>query len=161
MANLKKEIYLKIILVFSLATLLAAYFIEYILGYQPCNLCIIERIPYTLAIIIVIFNFMYKNSRDFFNVLLLLIFAFSILISLYHIGIERGIIDENEVCASKNIDLIDKDDILKSLKEISINCKDVAFKIFGLSLTTYNMILSIIMFLITIKIYLANNGFKK
>ena len=54
-----------------------------------------------------------------------------------------------------------KEDILKSLQELSISCKDVAFKIFGLSLTSYNMIASLIMLLITTKIYLINNDLKK
>ena len=51
MFNLKAEHYLKIILLFSFVALISAYFIEYVLGHQPCNLCLIERIPYGLSII--------------------------------------------------------------------------------------------------------------
>jgi disulfide bond formation protein DsbB len=90
-----------------------------------------------------------------------LVFLFSFIISLYHLGIEQGIISESTICASDNINLITKDEILNSLQEIRISCKDVAFRIFDLSLTTYNMMLSIIMFLISIKIYIINNGIKK
>ena len=82
------------------------------------------------------------------------VILFSFIISLYHLGIEQGIISESSICASNNINLITKDEILSSLQEIQISCKDVAFRIFDLSLTTYNMMLSIIMFLITIKIYI-------
>ena len=46
MFNLKTEIYLRIIFLFSLIALISAYFIEHVLGHQPCNLCLIERIPY-------------------------------------------------------------------------------------------------------------------
>ena len=161
MANLKKETYLKILFLLSFFILLTAYFIQYILGYQPCSLCVIERVPYILTITILIFYYQFQKNIIFFSVLLLLIFAFSFLISFYHFGIEQGLINEPNVCASNNLDLITKESVLKSLQKININCKDVAFKIFGISLTTYNMLISILMFLISSKIYLINNDIKK
>jgi disulfide bond formation protein DsbB len=161
MFNLKKETYLKILFLLSFIILLTAYVVQYLLGYQPCNLCILERVPYALTLIILILNFKFKKNQVFYSVLLVLIFTFSILISLYHLGIEQGLVDESNICESKNIGLITKEELLKSLQEIKISCKDVAFKIFGFSLTTYNMIVSILMFLISTKIYLINNGIKK
>ena len=161
MTNFKKETYLKILFLLSFAILVTAYAIQYLLGYQPCSLCIIERVPYILVIIILILNYKFKKDEIFYCVLLLLIFAFSFFISTYHFGIEQGYISESNVCGANKVDLTTKDDILKSLKEININCKDVAFKIFGLSLTSYNMIASLIMLLITKKIYLINNDLKK
>jgi disulfide bond formation protein DsbB len=161
MANLKKETYLKILFILSFVILLTAYIIQYLLGYQPCNLCIIERIPYALAIIILILNYKFKKNEIFYNILLLLIFTFSFLISFYHFGIEQEFIKESNVCGTKNINLIIKEDVLKSLQEININCKNVAFKVFGLSLTTYNMLISILMLLMSSKIYLINNEVKQ
>jgi disulfide bond formation protein DsbB len=161
MANLKKETYLKILFILSFVILLTAYTIQYLLGYQPCNLCIIERIPYALAIIILILNYKFKKNEIFYNILLLLIFTFSFLISFYHFGIEQEFIKESNVCETNNINLIIKEDVLKSLQEINISCKNVAFKVFGLSLTTYNMLISIFMLLISLKIYLINNEIKK
>ena len=90
-----------------------------------------------------------------------MIFTFSFLISVYHFGIEQGFIDESSVCGVNKADLTTKEDILKSLQNINVSCKDVAFKIFDLSLTTYNMLISIIMLLISLKIYLINNEIKK
>lgn len=161
MANLKKENYLQLLFILSFVILTAAYAIQYIFGYQPCNLCIIERIPYALAIIILILNYKYKKNQVFYNILLLLIFSFSFLISFYHFGIEQNLIDESSICRSNSVDLLTKEEVLESLKEIRISCKDVTFRIFGLSLTTYNMIISILMFLISVKIYLINNDIKK
>ena len=120
------------------------------------NLCIIERIPYGLAIIILTLNYIFKKDQIFYNILLILVFSFSIIISVYHFGIEQGFIEESAVCASKNIDLMTKEQVLNSLKELNISCKDVAFRIFGLSLTTYNIFVSIFMFVISIKILLLN-----
>ena len=161
MAKFKKETYLKIIFLVSFITLVTAYAIQYILGYQPCNLCVIERVPYMLAIIILVFNYSFQKNEIFYSILLLLIFKFSFLISFYHFGIEQGFVNESNVCGSNNVGLTTKEDLLKSLQEINISCKDVAFKVFGLSLTTYNMLISILMFLFSYKVYLINNDVKK
>ena len=161
MFRLKKKDYLKILFILSILTLTSALIIEYIFGYQPCNLCLVERIPYGLSIIILLLIYNLKQDQIFYSVLLLLVFSFSILISIYHIGIEQGFIDESAVCASKNLNFTTKDEILSSLQELRISCKDVAFKIFGLSLTTYNLSISILMFLISTKIYSLSNDFKK
>ena len=161
MVNLKKKNYLQLLFILNFIILTTAYAIEHIFGYQPCNLCLIERIPYVLAIIILILNFRFKNNQIFFSVLLLLVFSFSFLISLYHLGIEQDLIRETSVCGNNSVDLITKEKVLESLQEIRISCKDVTFRIFGLSLTTYNMLISILMFLTSIKIYIINNDIKK
>ena len=106
-------------------------------------------------------NHIFKKDRVFYSILLILIFLFSILISIYHFGIEQGFIEESMVCKSENLDLISKEDIINSLKKLRISCKDVAFKIFDLSLTTYNIFISILMFLLSTKIYLLSNDVKK
>ena len=161
MVKNSKNLFIKFIFLVSIIALVSAFFIEYILGHQPCILCILERIPYFLTIIIVLLNYKLIQYEKFFIFLLIIIFLAGTVLSLYHLGIEQGIISESSICASNNINLITKDEILSSLQEIRISCKDVAFRIFDLSLTTYNMILSIIMFLISMKIYIINNGIKK
>ena len=161
MTKLNKENYLIILFTLSITILVSTLAIEYGLGYKPCNLCIIERIPYGLAIIILILNYNFKQNQIFFCILLILVFSFSILISVYHFSIEQGIINESQVCKSKNLNSITKQDILDSLKELRISCKDVAFKIFGFSLTFHNIIISILMFLLSTKVYLLSNDTKK
>ena len=161
MIKLKIENYLQILLILCILILTSALIIEYIFGYQPCNLCVIERLPYAISIIVLLFNYFFKKNQIFYSLLLILIFLFSILISIYHFSIEQGFIEESIVCTSKNLDLIVKEDIINSLQELSISCKDVAFKIFGLSLTTYNILISILMFLLSTKIYLLTNDIKK
>ena len=161
MPSLKEENFLQILFILSILILGTAFIIEYFLGYIPCNLCKIERIPYGLSIIILILNYNFKENQIFYSVLLMLIFSFSIIISVYHLGIEQGFFDESAVCASKSLNLLTKEEILKSFNELSISCKDVAFKIFGFSLTSYNIIMSILMFLLSTKIYLLSNDNKK
>ena len=161
MVNLKKENYLQIIFALNILILGSALIIEYILGYQPCYLCKIERIPYGLSLIILIANYKFRKDQQFYSVLLMLIFSFSVIISIYHFGIEEGYINESSICEVKNLDILTKEQILNSLKELNISCKDVAFKIFNLSLTTYNIFASIVMFLISKRIYKLSNDSKK
>ena len=162
MVNFTEKTYLTILFIVSFIVLSIAYIIQYLLGYQPCNLCLLERIPYILSLIILILNYKFKKNQIFFSVLLFLIFIFSFLISFYHFGIEQNFIAEASVCGNDNKTLlISKDAVLKSLQNVTISCKDVAFKIFGLSLTTYNMIISLIMLILSTKIYLMSYEFKK
>ena len=162
MYNHKVDTYLNIIFTISTISLIAAYFIEYILGHQPCNLCLIERIPYGLSIILIALNYILNRNRKFIILLLILIFAFSSIISLYHIGIEQGLIEESTVCGINNApETISKEEILKQLQEKKISCKDVTFKIFGLSLTTLNIFISLIILILLINIFKNYEKFKK
>ena len=154
MTNLKVEHYLRLILIISFISIISAYFIEYILGHKPCNLCLIERIPYILSIVLIVINLRFKKSEKFFIFFLILTFIFSFLISVYHFGIEQGFFEESSLCSLKNdSNIISKEELLKILNERTISCKDVTFRIFGLSLTSVNIIISLIIIIILIKVY--------
>ena len=155
MINLrKKKLFLTIFLI-SFIALISAYFIEYVLGYQPCNLCLYERVPYFLAILILLVNFKYNKLEKHFIFFLIIIFFIATLLSLYHLGIEQGLIEESLLCnLEKGTSIIDKDEILKQLQQKNISCKDVAFKIFGLSLTSFNIIISLLLTISLTKVYL-------
>ena len=154
MADLKDKLYLKIIILFSIIALISAYFIEYILGHQPCNLCLIERIPYGISIILILTIFFLKKNEIFCILLLILTFIFSFFISFYHFGIEQGFFQESAFCGVRDFtENITKESLLKELNEKIVSCKDVTFRIFGLSLTSINIIINIIFIITLIKIY--------
>ena len=162
MPNYKINTYLKIILFISLFSIISAFFIEHILGHQPCNLCLIQRIPYGLSIILIILNFLIKKNTHFIILLLILIFSFSFVISFYHFGIEHGFFEESTICGVNGVsDLILREDILNQLQNKIVNCRDVTFKIFGFSLTTINIILSFVLIIMLSKIYKNYEKFKK
>ena len=140
-----KTLLIKFIFLVSIIALVSAFFIEYILEHQPCNLCILERIPYFLTIIIVLLNYKFTQFEKFFILLLAIIFLAGIILSLYHLGIEQGFIQESLVCDLKTgSNSLSKEEILKQLQEKNVSCKDVTFKIFGLSLTSYNILMSLL-----------------
>ena len=146
MVNLGKKNLFRVIFLISFIALTSAYFIEYILGYQPCSLCLYERIPYFLAILIVLINYKYNDLEKHFILFLAIIFFIATTLSLYHLGIEQGFVKESMLCdVEKGMNITDKDEILKQFQQKSISCKDVTFKIFGFSLTSYNLIISMLL----------------
>ena len=161
MLKYKIDTYLNIILLISLFSIISAFFIEHALGHQPCNLCLIQRIPYGLSIILIILNFFIKKNIQFMIILLILIFSFSFIMSFYHFGIEQGFFEESTICGLKNTaDIISKEEVLKQLQSKIISCKDVTFRIFGFSLTTLNIVISLIITFLLIKIFKNYEKFK-
>ena len=154
MHNLKINTCLIAIFLISLISIISAFFIEYVLGHKPCNLCLIERIPYVLSAILIILNYISKKNEYFIILLLLLIFCFSLIISFYHFGIEQGFFEESTICGLKDASsILSKEEILKQLQTKSISCKDVTFRIFGFSLTTFNIIISLILIVLLLNIF--------
>ena len=140
MDKLRYRTPLNLILLFSIFALITAYFVQYVLGHQPCNLCLIERIPYISAIIITSSTLFLKKFERLSMIFLSLIFFLATIISLYHFGIEQGFIEESLVCDLSNpSNELSKEALLNQLKEMTISCKDVTFKIFGVSLATFNI----------------------
>ena len=162
MHNLRVEAFIKIIFLVSLVSIISAYFIEYVLGHQPCNLCLIERIPYGLTVVLIILNHILIKNKKFMILLLILVFSFSLIISLYHFGIEQGIFEESAVCGLKDAsNIISKEELLKQLQVKNVSCKDVTFRIFGFSLTSLNIIISLILIIFLSKIFKNYEKFKK
>ena len=90
------------ILVFSILSLSIAYFIQYVFGHKPCNLCIIERIPYIAAIILISLVFILNRYQKIISSLILIFFIFGAVVSFYHFGIEQGFYSESLICELTN-----------------------------------------------------------
>ena len=141
------------ILAFSILSLSIAYFIQYVLGHKPCNLCIIERIPYIAAIILISLIFILNRYQKIISSLILIFFIFGAVVSFYHFGIEQGFFSESLVCDLGNSRPLNKEDLLNQLKKTEIvSCKDVTFRFLGLSLATINTVISLILSGIIIKV---------
>tara|TARA_B100000767_G_C19333686_1_gene356772 strand:+ start:42 stop:527 length:486 start_codon:yes stop_codon:yes gene_type:complete len=152
MSQINNKMILCLILIFSIFAILAAYFIQYVLGHQPCNLCLIERIPYVFSILIISICLFTKRFEKIVLITLSLTFLCAALLSFYHFGIEQGFIKESLVCDlnSQNTEL-SKKALLDQLKIMPVSCKEVTFKIFGLSLATFNIFISLAISAITTK----------
>ena len=155
MRLLKYKTILKIILIFSVFSILFAFYVEYVLGHKPCNLCLLQRIPYIASIILIVLVIIFKNLERLSLLFLSLIFLAGSLLAIYHVGIEQGLISESFVCGNNiDVSIIDKSEILKQLQTKAISCKDVTFSIFGVSLATINTFISAIIATITMLIFI-------
>ena len=156
MSQVKNKIVLSLMLIFSIFAILSAYFIQYVLGHDPCNLCLIERIPYIFSIIIISICLFTGKFEKFSLIILSLIFFSATLISFYHFGIEQGFIKESLVCdLDDESNILSREALLNQLKEMPVSCKNVTFKIFGLSLATFNFFITLVLGVITTKLFLA------
>ena len=136
-------------------SLISAFIIQYVLGHQPCKLCIYERIPYILSIFLIIELIFFKKNEKTTLLLLSLIFIISAILAFYHFGIEQGFFTESFVCKSADFSqTLTKDQLLEELKQKTISCKDVSFKILGFSLASINIIFSLILSVIFVRLFL-------
>ena len=141
------------VLIFSILSLSIAYFIQYVLGHKPCNLCLIERIPYIASVILISLIFIINKFEKIIAIIILLLFIFGSMVSFYHFGIEQGFFSESLVCDLENNTKLSKEQLLKQLESSTvISCKDVTFSVLGLSLATINTIISIILSVIMFKV---------
>ena len=154
---MNKKIILNSLIFLSFIALSFAYFVEFVLGHEPCNLCKIERIPYIGSIILISFLIFTNKWEKIILSIILLLFIFGSVTSIYHVGIEQGVFSESLLCElGLNTNIQNSDDLLKSLKKTPISCKDVTFRIFGLSLATFNAFLSIVISYILLKLIMKN-----
>ena len=141
------------VLIFSILSLSIAYFIQYVLDHKPCNLCLIERIPYIASVILISLIFILNKFEKIISIIILLFFIFGAIVSFYHFGIEQGFFKESLICDLGNNANLSKEQLLKQLESASIvSCKDVTFRVLGFSLATINTIISIILSAIMIKL---------
>ncbi len=138
-----------IIAIISIFILLGAIFIEYILGIKPCKLCLYQRYPYILSIFFCFFGYS-RYNKNIWLYLLCFIFLLSFILSFYHVGIENYIFPEFSGCSANNLDITDKESLLNSLNNFIPNCKDVTYRILGLSLATINVLISGLILIISL-----------
>ena len=149
------NIFLIVIFAVISLTITSALIIQYWLGHEPCKLCLYQRIPYFLAILLIIKIFFFKKYEKITLLILTLIFVSSAALAFYHFGIEQGFFSESLACTAPDLSkTLSKEQLLEQLKQNNISCKDVSFRIFGLSLASINTIFSLVLSVIFIKLFL-------
>ena len=149
------NIFLIVILTIISLTIISALIIQYWLGYEPCKLCLYERIPYFLSILLIIKILFIKKYEKITLLIISLVFISGSVLAFYHFGIEQGFFSESFACKSQNLsETLSKERLLEQLKQNSISCKDVSFKILGLSLAAINTIFSLILSVIFVRLFL-------
>ena len=155
MLKREKNLILVVILFFVSLVLISAFVIEYGFGHQPCKLCLYERIPYFLSILLIIKILFIKKYERVTLLVLSLIFIGSATLAFYHFGIEQGFVSESFVCETRNLsETLSKEQLLEQLKQNNISCKDLSFRILGVSLAAINTIFSLILSVMFIRLFI-------
>ena len=145
----RKSLYL-VILGYSIFTIIYALYVEYYLNFQPCKLCLYQRVPFILAIFVSFVGF-YFSKKDEVLILLITTFAVGMIISGYHFGIENNVFEEFKGCSNNSLDITDKGDLLKSLNQMLPSCKDITFTLFGISLAGLNFLSSLLILIYSVR----------
>ena len=145
----RKSLYL-VILVYSIFAIIFALYVEYYLNYQPCKLCLYQRVPFILAIFVSFVGFNFPK-KDEVLILLITTFAVGIIIAGYHLGIENNIFEEFKGCSNNSLNITDKADLLKSLNLTLPSCKDISFTLFGISLAGLNFLSSLLILIYSVR----------
>ena len=155
MLKQSNNIFLIVILAIISLTIISALIIQYWLGHDPCKLCLYERIPYFLSMLLLIKIIFIKKYERIILLILFLVFMSSTTLAFYHFGIEQGFFSESLACTTEDLSkTLSKEELLEQLKQNRISCKDVSFRILGFSLAAINTIFSLVLSVIFIMLFL-------
>ena len=155
MLKQSNNIFLIFILTIISLTIISALIIQYWLGHEPCKLCLYERIPYFLSMLLIIKILFIKKYEKITFLILSLVFIGSAALAFYHFGIEQGFFSESLACTTGDLSkTLSKEELLQQLKQNNISCKDVSFRILGLSLAAINTIFSLALSVIFIRLFM-------
>ena len=154
MLKQSNNIFLIVILTIISLAIMSALIIQFRLGHEPCKLCLYERIPYFLSILLITKILFFKKYVKITFLILSLVFASSSVLAFYHFGIEQGFYSESLICKIEDLsEILSKEQLLEQLKQNSVSCKDVSFRILGLSLAAINMIFSLFLSVIFARLF--------
>ena len=132
-----------LLILLSAGSLLFAYFVEYIMHIAPCPLCIYQRFPYLIFIMLAIISLSsIKNYNNYYIITAIC----AIILAGYHTGIERGIFELSSFC--KPLVAINDSLSVNAFKQMLYGqqigmCNKPALVVFGLSMTEWNLLLNI------------------
>ncbi len=135
----------------SLSMILFVLISEYVFGFAPCSLCLIQRYPHMLVAITSVWLIFFRTHNFFLYPVNTLVMALSIILASYHVGVEQSIFQGPQSCSSSNLTLVSEKSAETLLKEILntsvVRCNEVIWSFMGLSMATWNLILSIALFI--------------
>lgn len=128
----------------SIALLGGAYFFQHVLGYAPCKMCLWQRWPHGLAILVGLIILATRNRA------LAIVGALAALITsgvgFYHMGVEQKWWQGPNTCTSSGTDGLSATDLLDQILAAPIaRCDEVAWDFLGVSMAGWNGIISLIL----------------
>jgi disulfide bond formation protein DsbB len=124
---------------------------QYGFGLKPCSLCLFQRVPYVVNILIGLIGFYALKDRPRFAVLAVAaagaVFLAGAGIAFYHVGVEQHWwVSFLEGCRVNFKTTVDSKDFLAQIMATpAVHCDAVAWSLFGISMAGYNAALSLIL----------------
>ena len=147
---MKSFFFINTVLFLSIFSLLFVFILQYEYGILPCKICIWQRWPHIFNIFIALIIISSSSIPNYIMVLGLINMFLAFILALYHYGLEQNLWDNVFSCTGKiEFNELSTEEILKNLNNTPIkNCEIEAWNFLNLSLTGWNMILTLFMFLI-------------
>ena len=130
----------------SAALMLGALAFQHIGGMAPCKLCIWQRYPHVVAIVIGGLALAFEHATLRFGIILAgaLATATTAIIGIYHAGVEKAIFEGPTACTSSSIDKLSADDLMNQIMSAPlVRCDDIAWQLAGISMAGWNAIISL------------------
>lgn len=141
-----------LLLLFTSFGLVFAYIVEYIMGLPVCPLCIYQRFPYLILIVLSIISISGQSKLNKYYIITIVL---AIFLASYHTGVERGIFEMSGFCKplvkiSNNMSVSDFTKMLYSAGDIG-QCNKPALVILGLSMTEWNLLFNLFLLTMLLK----------
>ena len=134
----------------SMSMILFVLISEYVFGFTPCSFCLIQRYPHMLVAITSIWLVFFRTHDLFMYPLNTLVMAFSIILASYHVGVEQGIFQGPQSCSSSNLSSVSEKSaealLIDILNTSVVRCNEVTWSFMRLSMASWNLIISIALF---------------
>ena len=135
----------------SLSMILFVLISEYVFGFVPCSLCLIQRYPHILVAITSVWLLFFRTHNFLLYPANTLVMALSVILASYHVGVEQSIFQGPQSCSSSSLSLVTEKSAEALLKDILntsvIKCNEVTWSFMSLSMASWNLILSIALFI--------------
>jgi len=147
---MKSFFFINIVLFLSIFSLLFVFILQYEYGILPCKICIWQRWPHIFNIFIALIIISSSSIPNYIMVLGLINMFLAFILALYHYGLEQNLWDNVFSCSGEiKFNGLSTEEILKNLNNTPIKtCEIEAWNFLNLSLTGWNMILTIFISLI-------------
>jgi disulfide bond formation protein DsbB len=131
----------------SAGSLLAAFFFQYVVGLQPCILCIWQRWPYAVVIVLTILALTAASQVPKLRAALLALCGVALLfgggVAVFHVGVEQHWWTGTPGCGVTAT--ADSIEALRAqiMAAPVVRCDQVAWSLFGISMAGYNILISL------------------
>ena len=124
---------------------------EYVFGFAPCSLCLIQRYPHMLVAITSVWLIFFRTHNFFLYPVNTLVIALSIILASYHVGVEQNVFQGPQSCSSSNLSLVSEKSaealLIDILNTSVVRCNEVTWSFLRLSMASWNLIISIALFI--------------